>query len=79
MIQARHAPLRVRTRVETSAAPRHLFYDDLAVFKSKLANHRQIAPNSVRNAVKSSKSSAFIGNFLHSDTAFYGSRLVLQV
>jgi hypothetical protein len=79
MIQARHAPLRVRTRVETSAAPRCLFYDDLAVFKSNLSFSEEIITNSVRNAVKSRESSAFIGDFLNCDAAFCGSRLVLQV
>jgi hypothetical protein len=35
---ARHAPLRVRTRVETSAAPRPLFYDESADFKTNTTN-----------------------------------------
>ena len=67
MIQARHAPLRVRTRVETSAAPRRVFYDDLAVFKSNSKNDYEISyksPNSVRNAVESGESSTFCGYFL---------------
>jgi hypothetical protein len=79
MIQARHAPLRVRTRVETSAAPQHLFYDDLAVFKSNLSLSMKIAINSVRNAVKSGESSTFIGDFLQGNTVFCGSCPVLQV
>ena len=79
MIQARHAPLRVRTRVETSAAPQHLFYDDLAVFKSNLSSDKQITLKSVRNAVKRSKSSALSGNILNGDATFCGNCPVLQV
>jgi hypothetical protein len=77
MIQARHAPLRVRTRVETSAAPQYLFYDDLVVFKCNLSLSKQITPNLVCNTVESGECCAFISNLLHSNAAFCGNRLVL--
>ena len=70
MTLARHAPLRVRTRVETSAAPRCLFYDELAVFKTHALNEGQIAGKSVRNTVKHGKSVAFIRHVLHGNAAF---------